>query len=90
MPNEMIERVAFSLVNKARAKHNVPLFSSVESMIENLTPEGLTRYTEQAKAAIEAMREPTGEMCNAAYAQVLIEDSSSSIFMAMIDAALKE
>ena len=43
-----------------------------------------------AKAAIEAMREPTEGMIKEGEVQKLTEDSSGSIYMSMIDAALKE
>ncbi len=53
----MIERVAFRLVNRRRAQHDIPLLDSVESMNKNLILESLIEYREQAISAIEEMRD---------------------------------
>jgi hypothetical protein len=43
-----------------------------------------------ALACIKAMREPTGNMLEAGLEQCFVEDSPSSIFIAMIDAIINE
>lgn len=47
-------------------------------------------YIPAVKAAIKAMREPTEKMIDAARKQVFVEDSPTSIYIAMIDAVIND
>lgn len=97
--SEMIERVARALWSKAKDE---PTRRSVGFSFEN-DPLRLW-WIDQARAAIEAMREPTKMMLNST-ADVVVyyddfalndgtcymsEDSAEQAFKSMIDAALKE
>lgn len=54
------------------------------------SPNDQREYYIVARAAIEAMRNPSEEMCKAGTEQLPHDDSVSSIYSTMIDAALKD
>ena len=81
MSNDMIERVARALA--ASDRH----FSDGGSWDE-LDPIEHDIYMASARAAIEAMREPTSEMVDAAYANTG-GVGATKCWQAMIDEALK-
>lgn len=88
MSNDMIERVAKAL--STFDESNFPKF--VKSDWEKLTPLARSAYRRRARAAIEAMREPTRMMIDAG-ASGCGEDSinvAMGAWDAMIDAALAE
>jgi hypothetical protein len=67
--SEMIERVAIALYNleTTAAREQFPQFAAVDGQWGPLIGEsGKNLFRSQARAAIEAMREPTDAMCDAA------------------------
>ena len=48
------------------------------------------KYFEEARAALEAMKEPTEEMISAGYTLCVGQDNMNDIYQAMIEAALEE
>lgn len=88
MSNEMIERVAKAIHRKQLLKKYHPSRSDV---IDREIDTYWHLYAEEAKAAIQAMRDPNKEMLDAGiYAS---ENNNRDVYLAyvnMIDAALKE
>ena len=88
--SEMIERVALAIANAKRAKHDIP-----PCRWEHLTDEAKTEYVGYARAAIEAMREPTDEIVSRAWGDETNknfekdEDLFLCAWQLMIDEALK-
>ena len=91
----MIERVARALV----ANFNMSEFyddggiSRIKKPWDELSPDAKAYALEQARAAIEAMREPTEEMLDAvsSFEDIANIDQDPSFYWPkMIDAALKE
>ena len=80
----MVERVAMAIYVKAGAHEVYP--STEADWLKNPEDPSLDTYREQARAAIEAMREPTAAMDRAA------EDAFSGPqgYRMAIDAALSE
>lgn len=72
--NEMVERVAKAIIGTMFAPHELPIDDNL-----------VQKYRETARAAIEAMREPTDEMCDAADWQ---QQSEVNQYQLAIDAAL--
>jgi len=85
----MIEKVVLALVNSKRDRHDVPLLKD----LNNLTPEALKEYREDAIAAIEAMREPSEGMLKSVQHEAMLFNNDVDMertYTKMIDAALKE
>lgn len=84
MPNEMIEKVAKAMADMHTAYCKLPF--------NELSQERL--WGDLARAAIEAMRTPTQEMCEVGRAEnervVKMPYPVYSVYEKMIDAALKE
>jgi len=78
MPNEMIERVAKAIINRLK-KAAYPTLE-IDDCIAS--------YDIIAKAAIQAMREPTEEMIDAGAYD--LDMTVKTQYQNMIDAALKE
>lgn len=92
MPNDMAERIA-----RIMWKH----FATEGAFDEDRNDEDRGAYLTAARAAIEAMREPTDAMLRSINAQVLVAGTDSGCYSdhnpspdvaweTMIDAALKE
>lgn len=96
--NEMIERVALALKAKIGEAFNAkPIPHSPPEWGAWSATGGSLNLEELARAAIEAMREPTEEMIEAAYYpagepgdQSVSRSEAEETWHAMIDAALKE
>jgi hypothetical protein len=86
MSNEMIERVAKAMRNSAFNKKEHTEWDDLGKSVKDF-------YRTMAKAAIEAMREPTEEMVRAVKAHPDFlgygDDEFDWIFKVMIEAALK-
>lgn len=85
--SEMIERVAKAICKRRNTKQCASICFSHSSLNESC-PEVLTVWKEDAKAAIQAMREPTEEMIDAT--NKVADGEITETWQTMIDAALKE
>ena len=82
MRMDMVERVAKALEAKLSE------MTSGDDTLNYRRPSGELASAELARAAINAMREPTPEMLEAAWSDILAEDGAGT-WRKMIDAALK-
>ena len=80
--SEMVEKVARAMAEKSKARQ--PGMHTLNS----LPMDGKEDFLEMARAAIEAMREPTEAMEDAAFSSTLTIPKRG--YQAMIDAALKD
>lgn len=90
--SEMVERVAkaiFDILNKENTSGEY--IGDYRFHGKETTLDGSFDLNIAAKAAIEAMREPTDEMVIQGMLGIVVApDNSKTIYQAMIDAALKE
>lgn len=96
----MIERVARAMFAKLIADDDAYALARGDGP-ENITLDGSFDLRVLARAAIEAMREPTEAMAGAPYdanvrilteagAEPILDDAAREVWQAMIDAALQE
>lgn len=86
----MVEKVAKAICKRRNTKQCAAACLSHSSLIENC-PSVLLVWGEDAKAAIQAMHEPTEEMVEAAFGKHNIKPNPfRTAWYNMIDAALKE
>ena len=87
-PAEMVERVARA-IHEEFAKNKCAWVSRLEDRgLTDVTIDGVFDLKDVARAAIEAMREPTEAMAAAGQTMLDIEGDAAIIWRAMIDAAL--
>lgn len=80
--SEMVERVARAMADRSKAR------VAGLHLLNAIPMDGEEDFMKMARAAIEAMREPTGAMEDAAFSSTLTIPKRG--YQAMIDAALKD
>jgi hypothetical protein len=83
--NEMVERVEWALAIFFSQNRMPCMSGDPRDRLSSLQRRNLS---DAARAAIEAMREPTGGMCKAGFLKRNV--CTEAVWKAMIDAALKE
>mgnify|MGYP001568894675 CR=1 FL=1 len=92
--NEMVEKVAKGLCrlrveNNEKYRHDTQKHS--KEFIDRAIEAGYHNFLDEARAAIEAMKEPTEEMCdNAHLMESLAASTCKDVWEDMIEAALKD
>jgi len=62
----------------------------IDRVLDIMLSRGLNATQDDARAAIEAMREPSGAMSNAGWRQISAATDPDAVYQAMINEALKE
>lgn len=87
----MIERVAAAIANRRAGRRGAPAVSNVLDLLKAISGGKLyEEVIDDARAVIEAMREPTDSMTILGAHASLSDLPALTVWQAMIDAALKE